>query len=93
LVEEVSARFQKLVDSKLLPDVRRMRNEDFIIRKGILGELYKCGVTRDQLPNLQALADYMGASFRKSDGNKVVVCTGAQLVSYFDKIEDIDDNQ
>jgi hypothetical protein len=93
LVEEVSARLQKLVDSKLLPDIKRMQNKDFLIRKGILLELYKCGVTRDQLPNLQALADYMGASFRKSHGNKVVICTGAQLVEYFDKIEEIEEEK
>jgi hypothetical protein len=93
LVEEVSARLVKLVDSKLLPDIKRMQNKDFAIRKGILEELYRYGASRDQLPNLQALADYMDAVFKKSHGSKVVVCTGAQLVEYFDKIEDIEDNK
>jgi hypothetical protein len=61
-----------------------------MIYRGILVELYKCGVTNDQLPNLKALADYIGASYRKSHGNKVVACTAPQLAEYFDKIEVID---
>ncbi len=75
--------------SNLLPDIKRAQNKNIMIYRGILVELYKCGV--DQLPNLKALADYIpGASYRKSHGNKVVVCTGAQLAEYFDKIEVID---
>lgn len=91
LPKEISSRLVKLVDSNLLADVKRAQNENIIIYRGILVELYKYGVTNDQLPNLKALADYMGASYRKSHGNKVVVCTGAQLEEYFDKIELVDD--
>lgn len=91
LPKETSLRLVKLMDSNLLPDIKRSRSGDIIIRKGILMELYKCGVTRDQLPNLRSLADYMNGSFRKSDGNKIVSCTGAQLADYFDTIEVIEE--
>lgn len=87
LPKEISDRLVKLVDSKLLPDIKRGHDRTIIKSKGILVEVYKCGVTRDQLPNLRALADYMGATYRKSHGNKVVVCNGAQLSEYFDIID------
>lgn len=54
-------------------------------------ELQRCGVTREQLPNLQALRDYMGADYRKAHGNWVINCTGTQLADYFDKIEEIEE--
>ena len=85
-----SLRLVKLIDSNLLPDIKRAPSGDMIIRKGLLVELYKYGVTREQLPNLKALADYMSASFRKAHGNKVVNCTGAQLEMYFDEIEELE---
>ena len=81
----------KLIDSNLLPDIKRAQNKDMIIYRGILAELYKYGVTTDQLPNLKALADYIGGKYRKSHGNKVVVCTAVQLAEYFDKIEVVED--
>jgi hypothetical protein len=92
LPDKVSHRIVKLIDSNLLPDIKRTQSHEIIIRKGVLLELYKCGVTREQLPNLRALADYMNANYRKSDGNKVVSCTGSQLDDYFDKIEVAVDN-
>jgi hypothetical protein len=70
-----------------LPDVKRSPYR-VIIRRGILEELYKLGVSKDQLPNLQALADYMGGEFKKSNGNKVVDCDDAMLATYFDKVDD-----
>jgi hypothetical protein len=86
--EEISDRFIKLVKNNLLADVKRSAlNFSCIIRKGILEELYRCGVTKDQLPNLRALADYMGADFKKSMGNKVVSIDDAALSKYFDDIE------
>ena len=81
LRKETSLRLIKMIDSNLLPD------------KGLLVELQKCGVTREQLPNLKALADYMNASFRKAHGNKVVSCTGGQLADYFDKVEEIEESK
>jgi hypothetical protein len=89
LPKEISSRLMKLIDSNLLPDIKRAQNKNIIIRRGILLELYKYGVTNDQLPNLKALADYItGASYRKSHGNKVVVCAAPLLSDYFDKVED-----
>jgi hypothetical protein len=56
-----------------------------------LTELYNHGITKDQLPNLRALADYMKADFKKSDGNKVVKASKAQLAAYFDLEESQDE--
>ena len=90
LPKEISLRLVKLVDSNLLADIKRAKNNNIIIHKGILVELYKYGLTNEQLPNLNALAHYIpGAIYRKSHGNKVVVCTGAQLEDYFDKMEEL----
>jgi hypothetical protein len=90
LPKEISSRLVKLVDSNLLADIKRAQNGNIIIHRGLLVELCKYGVTNDQLPNLKALADCIGASYKKSHGYKVVVCTAAQLAEYFDKIEVID---
>ncbi len=90
LPKDISDRLVKLANSNLLPDVKGM-NYGVIIRKGILTELYKYGVTRDQLPNLRALGDYMKASCRKSHGISVVDANFAQLSTYFDKIDVVED--
>jgi hypothetical protein len=85
LPEDISDRLVKLAESNLLPDVKKSKtNFEVIIRKGILTELYNHGVTRDQLPNLKALADYMKANYRKSDGKMVIAATMAELTAYFD---------
>ena len=91
LPKETSLRLVKLIDWNLLPDIKRSPQGDIIIRKGLLVELQRCGVTREQLPNLQALRDYMGADYRKVHGNWVINCTGTQLADYFDKIEEIEE--
>jgi hypothetical protein len=39
-----------------------------------------------------AITDYMNPNYMKSDGNKVVSCTGNQLDDYFDKIDVAVDN-
>ena len=87
----ISYRIWQLADSNLLPDIKITRNAEIIIRKGILVELYKHGVTRDRSPTLKSLADYMNASYRKSDGNKVVASPKGQLYDYFDRIEIVDE--
>jgi len=84
LPNDISDRLKKLAESNLLPDVKYTRNFEFIISKGIVTELYIHGVTRDQLPNLKALADYMKAAYRPSHGKMVVAATIAQLTKYFD---------
>jgi hypothetical protein len=91
LPKEISSRLVKLVDSNLLADIKMAQNKNIIIHRGLLVELYKYGVTNDQLPNLKALSDYIsGATYMKSNGHKVVVCTAAQLADYFDKMELVD---
>ena len=91
LPKETSLRLVKLIDWNLLADIKRSPQGDMIIRKGLLVELQRCGVTREQLPNLKALSDYIGADYRKAHGNWVINCTGTQLADYFDKIEEIEE--
>jgi hypothetical protein len=88
---DISDRLCKLVRSNLLPDIKLTKNWEVLIRKGFLTELYNYGVSRDQLPNLRALADYMKVNkenYRISNGTQVVAASIAQLYDYFDKIDD-----
>jgi hypothetical protein len=88
LPKAISDRLVKLVDSNLLPDIKRARNKNIIIHRGILVELYKYGLTNEQLPNLSALSHCIpGAKYRKSDGYWVIDCTAAQLSDYFDNVQ------
>jgi hypothetical protein len=84
---DISDRLVKLAKDNLLPDIKVTQGYNVIIRKGILTELYNHSVTKDQCPNLRALADYLGADFKKYNGNKVITADLATLTSYFDKIE------
>jgi hypothetical protein len=93
LPKETSSRLVKLVDSNLLADIKRARNNDIIIRKGILVELYKYGLTNEQLPNLSALHHCIsGSKYRKVNGHWVVDCTGGQFADYFDSVDMVDGN-
>ena len=83
--KDISDRLVNLAQSNVLPDIKYTGNFDVIIRKGILSELYNHGVTKDQLPNLRALADYMKADYRISHGKTVVSATKAKLTAYFDE--------
>jgi hypothetical protein len=58
-----------------------------IINTGILAELYKYGVTGDQLPNLKALADVMNAEYSRNENGAVIKITMAQISEYFDSIQ------
>jgi hypothetical protein len=88
LPKEISNRLVKLIDSNLLPDIKMGRNKNIIIYRGVLVELYKYGLTNEQLPNLSALCHCIpGAKYRKSNGHWVVDCTAAELAEYFDKVE------
>ena len=70
---------------------------EFRISHGILVELYRCGVTRDQCPNLMTLADYLSnpdlpsnlnARYVPVKGkNKAIVVNKVCLGLYFDDIE------
>jgi hypothetical protein len=83
--KDISDRLVKLAESNVLPDIKYTRNFEVIIRKGILTELYNHGVTKDQLPNLRALSDYMQADYRQSHSKMVVAATVAKLSKYFDE--------
>ena len=88
--KDISGRLVKLAEYKSLPDMRYIAiNRELIIYKGILAELYNYGVTRDQLPNLKALADYMKADYRKIGGKMVVAVDIARLTAYFDEINEV----
>ena len=62
--QSVANRVANLLDGRMLPYIKRSSSDDnkVLINTGILAELYKYGVTRDQLPNLKALADVMGGT-------------------------------
>jgi hypothetical protein len=53
------------------------------INSGILTELYNYGITKEQLSNLKALADYMGAKYYKPHGKLVLEISDEQLKAYF----------
>jgi Bifunctional DNA primase/polymerase, N-terminal len=90
IITAISNRLFKLVDRNLLPDIKRDKDCNIRIRKGILSELYRYNITSDQLPNLKALADYMGVSqpVKKNAGHMVIICTAEQLTNYFDSTEE-----
>ena len=58
LPNELSCRLIKLVDSNLLADIKRARDKNIIIHGGLLVELYKYGVSNEQLP-----MDIYGSNF------------------------------
>jgi hypothetical protein len=85
---QISERLVKLARTKLLPDIRYSeRNWSVIISTGILTELYSRGVSKHQLPNLKALADYMNAQYGTNQGKKVIIGNKAQLAAYFDEMD------
>jgi hypothetical protein len=49
------------------------------INVGILNELYRYGITKEQLSNLKALADYIGGKYHPSHGKMVVEISEEQL--------------
>jgi len=87
--DDISDRLEKLAVDNLTPCVKYSKiNREFIISTGILAELYNHGVTKSQLPNLKAFADYIGLDYRKSDGKMVAAGDLAKLTKYFDEMED-----
>ena len=82
------------MDGNIIPDIKTDKDHCFIIYSGILGDLVKNNITRDILPNLKTLADYMGAEYVKvHPGNKVVRCTGKDLQNYFDKTVNVEKDE
>jgi hypothetical protein len=85
LSDHISNRLVDLAKSNLLPDIKYASKKCGVnISTGILNELYSRGVTRDQLPNLRALADYMKGKHTKYSGKNVVFADMDTLTDYFD---------
>jgi hypothetical protein len=86
-----SDRFDTLLTSNMLPFARRIKEKGtgdkhtdcIAIDTGILSELYEYGITKEQLSNLKALADYMGGLWKRTDGKTVIEISNNQLRSYF----------
>jgi hypothetical protein len=93
LPDSISGRLGELAEDKIISDIKYSeKSEGFYIFSGILRELYKYGVARDQLPNLKDLGDYMGGEHTKYNGKTAVFVNKTQLKAYFDPIEK-DDQQ
>jgi hypothetical protein len=91
--DAVSNRVFNLIDGKKLPYMKRSKKDQnrVIINTGILSELYKHGVTKDQLPNLKALADEMGGIYSRDDYGAILKLTTDQIREFFDTIKGDDD--
>jgi hypothetical protein len=58
-----------------------------IINTGILAELYKYGLTDEQLPNLKALADELKAVYDRDTYGAIIKATFDQIKGYVDVVE------
>jgi hypothetical protein len=91
---DTSTRFMNLVNHKLLPFVKVVTDkahqptDRIAINTGVIKELYEYGITKDQLPNLKALADFIGGKYHKSDGKNVIEVSQKQLEVYFEEEEE-----
>jgi hypothetical protein len=65
IIAAVSNRVANLLNGKKLPYMKRNSKDEneIIINTGIISELYKYGVTKEQLPNLKALADDLNGMY------------------------------
>lgn len=91
--DAVSNRVFNLIDGKKLPYMKRSKKDQnrVIINTGILSELYRHGVTKDQLPNLKALADEMDGIYSRDDYGAILKLTTDQIREFFDTIKGDDD--
>ena len=84
-----TTRFIHLAQNELIPFAKILKNQagvptnHTIINTEIITELYNYGISKEQLPTLKALADYMGAKCRQSHGKWVIDITTADLDAYF----------
>jgi hypothetical protein len=93
--KKTSERFDVLVSNNMLPFVKRIKQKGhtneytdrLAINSAILTELYKYGITKEQLSNLKALADYMNANYHKSDGKMVIEITNDEMSAYLGEEE------
>jgi hypothetical protein len=83
-------RFDTLVSRKLLPFCKEAKGKttheltgDYAFGSGIVDELYRYGITSEQLPNLKAFADVFGGEVKKSNGKKIAKISKANLQGIF----------
>jgi len=90
-IKRTSDRFFRMIDYNMLPFVKRVKDkarqdtDRITIDTGILSELYEYGITKEQLSNLKALADYMGGRWHRTDGKTIVEVSKNQLETYFEE--------
>jgi hypothetical protein len=84
-------RFDILVSLKLLPFCKVAKGkttheltDDYAFGSGIVDELYRYGITSEQLPNLKAFSDIFGGEVIKSNGKKIAKVNKAKLQTIFD---------
>jgi hypothetical protein len=84
-------RFDTLVSRKLLPFCKEAKGKttheltgDYAFGSGIVDELYRYGITSEQLPNLKAFSDIFGGEVVKSHGKKIAKVSKAKLQGIFD---------
>lgn len=89
--QDYFSRLIQLVNYDVLPFTRRIKTlgrEDsnyIAINTGIIKELHEYNVTKDQLPNLKALADYMGGTWRRQHGRTFVEIDHKRLKAYLEE--------
>lgn len=87
LPSKTDAILMKLLESNKLVDIKRRPSDGkIIIYRSLINELYKHEVNSEQLPNLRALADSIGAKYGVYHGNKVAIIEGGKLSEYFDNV-------
>jgi hypothetical protein len=84
-------RFDILVSHKLLPFCKEAKGKttheltgDYAFGSGTVDELYRYGITSEQLPNLKAFSDVFGGEVIKSHGKKIAKVSKAKLQGIFD---------
>ncbi|MFZ0328504.1 MAG: hypothetical protein WBP64_11085 [Nitrososphaeraceae archaeon] len=84
-------RFDTLVSRDLLPFCKMVKGKttheltgDYAFGSGTVDELYRYGITSEQLPNLKAFADVFGGEVIKSHGKKIAKVSKAKLQDIFD---------
>ncbi len=83
-------RFDTLVSRDLLPFCKMAKGKttheltgDYAFGSGIVDELYRYGITSEQLPNLKAFSDVFGGEVIKSHGKRIAKVSKANLQGIF----------
>lgn len=79
-------RLAKLIDGDHLSFAYRQKSSDlFAINTGIIKRIYENGVTKEELPNLKILADYMNAKWGRSNSKTFIEISIQNLEKYLDE--------